>query len=63
MDERTEPVLGDSPVARGLFRSKKPGLGTRIEEYERRGTADFLAGEYRPKSCQVCKVPPQSSPS
>lgn len=54
MDERTEPVPGVRPVFRGPFR--QPGLGSRIEEYERRGTEDFLAGEYRPKICRVCKA-------
>jgi hypothetical protein len=57
MDESTEPVSDDRPVVRGPFRS--PGLGTRIEEYERRGTEDFLAGEYhRPAAtCSTCRVP------
>jgi hypothetical protein len=60
--ETTEPVpIADPagrPVIRGLFRS--PGLGTRIEEYERRGTEDFLAGDYRPPQpavCPTCRVP------
>lgn len=49
MDEHTEPVW------------RRPGLGTRIEEYERRGAEDFLAGEYRPRPtagiCPVCRAP------
>jgi hypothetical protein len=62
--ERTEPVPIADPVApptvRGPFRN--PSLGTRIEEYERRGTEDFFAGNYRPpatSTCAVCKVPPE----
>jgi hypothetical protein len=63
MDERTEPVVDegsrmDRPAVRGPFRSKNSGLVSRIEEYECRGTEEFLAGEYRPKVCRVCKVPP-----
>jgi hypothetical protein len=66
MNERTEPVPDNGPgtsrpAYRGPFR--QPGLGTRIEEYERRGTEDFFAGEYRPRPamvmCAVCKVSPE----
>ena len=39
----------------------QPGLGARIEEYERRGTEDFFAGDYRPHpvtaTCTVYRVP------
>ena len=64
MDERTEPVPDNEPgtprpAYRGPFRQR--GLGTRIEEYERRGTEDFFAGDYRPPPakvmCAVCKAP------
>jgi hypothetical protein len=45
-------------VTRGSFR---PGLGARVEEYERQGTAYFFAGDYRPRpatgTCPVCRVP------
>jgi hypothetical protein len=71
MDEHTEPVLdgpdsepaqtdpAERPVYRGPFR--QPSLGTRIAEYERPGTEDFLAGEYRAPQraavCPTCRVP------
>jgi hypothetical protein len=58
-DEPTEPASVGRPAYRGPFRT--PGLGTRVEEYERRGTDDFFAGEYRPRTttspCAVCTMP------
>jgi hypothetical protein len=59
MDEHTGPVSDDRPVYRGPFRSKNPGLGTRLDEYERKGIEDFLAGEYRKPvtMCSTCRVP------
>jgi hypothetical protein len=70
MDERTEPVgervvetdLADRTMtARGPFgRRRVRALGTRIADYERQGTEDFLAGEYRapqPVICSTCRVP------
>lgn len=62
--ETTEPARGNGqpagpPVYRGPFR--QPGLGTRIAGYERRGTEDFLVGEYSTRKparvYPICRVP------
>jgi hypothetical protein len=71
MNERTEPAGGewaaqadpaDRPmVGRGPFsRRQVRDLGSRIADYERRGTTDFYAGEYRtPRTvvCSTCRAP------
>jgi hypothetical protein len=60
--ERTQPAETGPATGQPVYQgpSRRPALGTRVEEYERRGTETFLAGDYRapqPALCPTCRAP------